>query len=146
MSNLTPIERISKAVEWYNGLPQDYNNVDRLINAANRFACAVFEFSREVGDLYQEKNATEYRRKAAFVKYRAEFLQQQEKVSYSAAAEAAEAKILDERKDEQMADAVYYQAKLMLDSAKDVLDRLNQHISNLKQEKRLEMAGQGSQR
>lgn len=146
MSQQTPIERIEKAVRWYNGLSQDFSDVDLLITASNRLACSIFEFSREVGELYQEKNATEYRRKAAFVAYKSKAISEMEKPTYSGADAIAELQIIEERKDEQLADAMYYRAKLLLDSARDVLDRMNQYISNLKQEKRLEMAGQGSQR
>lgn len=143
---MTPIERIEKAVKWYDGLSRDFADVDRLLIASNRFSCAIFEFSREVGDLYQEKLATEYRRKSAYVRIRSEEIAKMEKPILSAADAAAELQIVEERKEEQLADAMFYRAKLLMDSARDVLDRMNQHISNLKQEKRLEMSGQGSQR
>ena len=140
-----PLERIEAAVTWYNALKPDYNDVDTLILASNRFACAIFEFSREVGELYTEKNGAEFRRKSAFTVSRAMHLKTQEKTSYSAADSAAEVDVIEQRKEEQLADSQYMSARLMLESAKDVLDRMNQYISYLKQEKRLETSGQGSQ-
>lgn len=75
----TPLERIEAAVTWYNGLKPDYNDIDTLIMASNRFACAIFEFGKEVGDLYTEKNGAEFRRKASYVLARSLHLKAQEK-------------------------------------------------------------------
>lgn len=137
----TPLERIQSAVAWYNGLKQGYNDIDTLLTASNRLACSIFDFAAEVGDMYQEKNATEFRRKKAFGEALQKALSAQEKQNVSQAREEAEMEVKEQRKAEALADATYYQSKFLLDAAKDVLDRMKQHISNLKQEKSHVMSG-----
>lgn len=133
----TPLQRIEAAIAWYNALPRDFNDIDGLMTASNRFACAIFDFSVEVGALYRAKNAAEFERKRAYMLARAVALDGQEKPSYSAADALADQATVKERQNEFTADSEYVASKLLLDSARDVLDRMNQMLSNLKQEKRL---------
>jgi hypothetical protein len=48
--------------------------------------------------------------------------------------------------DEKMSESEYQAAKLLLDSARDVLDSIRSQISYFKTEKTLEQSAQGSQR
>lgn len=144
-SNLTPVERIGKAVSWYQSLPAGYDNLETLLDAARRFACAVFDFSEEVGALYKQRNRTEHNRKSAFVMEFRALMSSDPKPSAAAAEKEADALCLSLRGEEQQADAEYRAAMLILESAKAVHDQMRQHISNLKQEKRAEFTGQGAQ-
>ena len=136
MNTLPTIEKI---VQGYNALPADFNDIDRLTTALRRLACAVFEYSREVGEKYRDARSTEFQRKAA---------EQREKLrligeGQSAAAAESAAKAAAEKLQfaEIEADAEYRAAYLALTSANGVLDAIRQHISTLKSEKRLEMTG-----
>lgn len=136
MSALPTIEKI---VQGYNALPADFNDIDRLTTALRRLACAVFDYSREVGEKYKDARSTEFQRKAT---------EQREKLrligeGQSAAAAESAAKAASEKLQfaEIEADAEYRAAYLALTSANAVLDAIRQHISTLKSEKRLEMTG-----
>lgn len=128
--------RIQAAIEWYNSLPRDYNDVDTLLTAAARFSCAIYDYSIEVGDMYQTKAYAEFKRKKAFIEARAIALDGQERPSYSAADALADQATIKEREEECLLDAKYAAAKLILDSANNVLQSMRQTISYLKDEKK----------
>lgn len=134
-------ERITDVVKDYYRY-KDKAGIEGLIRIRKNLAVLKYGLATEVAELYTEKNGAEFRRKAEYYRKKKELL----KTSTIGKAETeAEVLIEELRKEEQMADALYKSASFILDSAKDVLDALSQHIANLRQEKREEMTGQGSQ-
>lgn len=116
---------------------------EQLLDLRRRLAAMKYALALETGELYKGKNETEFRRKAEYTRRKKEALDGGANgVKSEIEAEAAVEQL---RKDEHEADATHKAANLILDSAKDVLDALSQHIANLRQEKRDEMTGQGSQ-
>ena len=139
------LERIHAAVTWYATINKGFDDIETLMEARRRLSCHLFAFALEVGGLNREKNRTEHLRRSRYARTVAEMLEQSGGKNVAAAKEAADYKTSQERGEEGMAEAEYYAAKLIHEAGKDVLDTLNQHISNLKQERRLEISGQGSQ-
>lgn len=139
----TPLDSIAAATEWYMSTGKSFNDIDGLMEASKRYSIHIFNYASEVGNLYKAKNLSEWKRKANYAVKKQELVLGGSPVS-RAESEADES-VKDLRYEEQMADGDYVAGRLQLEAAKDVLDRMNQHISHLKQEKRMEMSNQGSQ-
>ena len=137
------LEQINKVVVWYNRIQPGFADIALLTDANRKIACAIFDYSAEVGELYKESKGLEYTRKAAFERERLRLIGS----GKSAAAAEIEAKTSIENAlfSEVAADANFRSAQMQLSAAKDVMEAMRQHISSLKMEKSLEMTGQGSQ-
>lgn len=147
MSNAPEIgtlDKISIIVQRYQEIPVDFRDIDKLTYWQRKMACALFDYSGEVGDLYKGSKGTEYTRKAAYEKERLRLMTEDGKSAAAADAEAR-AKVSNELFDEVAADADYRAALMQMQAARDVLEAMRQHISSLKQELKLETYGQGSQ-
>lgn len=136
-------DRITALVRRYYLLPKDTVDVRGLLDLRRELAALKYGLAIEAGELYEEKNGAEYRRKSAFAASRAELIG---KGDSAAKAEAlALAETAEQMKDEALADAAWKKAALILDSVGDVLGAISQQIANLRQEKNEEFAGIGSQ-
>ena len=96
----------------------------------------------------REKSRKEHLRKSKYARTVSEMLEKSDdgkSISVTAAKEHADFKTMFERGEETASEAEYYAARVVYEAANNVLDCLNQHISNLKQERRLEYNNQGSQ-
>lgn len=142
MSDLTTIEKIAGLIGWYEKQQKDYSDISSLIHWRKKLATLLFSFAGEVGDLFQEFRAAEFRRKNAFDVKRAEYIAGE--MSAAAAEAKAKADISNELKDEMVAEGIYKKADLLRMHAFAVLDSMNQHIAALKQERNLEKIGQGT--
>lgn len=144
------LEKIADIIKTYRD-KKDWQSSDleRLLNGAKSLATEIFFFADEVGQYHEDKTGSEYRRKSAFAKKKAELVEQREKLGEKAVANLIENEatvaIDDFLKGEAMAESGYQRAKMLLDTARDVLQQMQQHISYFKTEKTLEMSGKGSQ-
>jgi hypothetical protein len=139
------LEKICAAVSWYATIDRDYADIVKLMEARRRLACHIFAFAMEVGELNREKSRKEHLRKSKYARTVSEQLEKSEGKNVAAAKEHADFKTQFERGEETASESEYYAARVVYEAANNVLDCLNQHISNLKQERRLEYTGQGSQ-
>ena len=143
MSNLhkmkTVIDQIEDIVIFYNGITKDFQDIERLQSGVRKLATLLFMFAGELGLLYKERNGTEFSRRAATERKKGELMRSG--TSAAGADAAAKEYTIDLLDKEQQADAHYQQARLLYESAGNVLEAMRQHISNLKQEKRLEIQG-----
>lgn len=140
---MTLHDEIHSIIGRYYKMPKNGCDVETLLDMRRRLACLKYGLAAEVGGLYDEKNGSEYRRKAAFAQKRAEAIKAGDSAAKAGA--TAEAETTEHLKDDMSADAAYKAGNLILEAVKDVLDAMAQHIANLRQERREEMAGQGSQ-
>lgn len=136
-------DQIRAIIQAYYKTPKNGVDVETLMNMRRRLACLKYSLAASVGGMYEEKNGAEYRRKAAFAKAEAEAIAGNDTAA-KARVKASEA-VTELLKDEMLADAAYKAANMILEAVKDVLDAMAQHIANLRQERREEMAGNGSQ-
>lgn len=139
------LERIQSAVSWYATIDRDYSDIVTLMEARRRLACHLFNFALEVAELNREKSRKEHLRKSKYARLVNEALTKTEGKNVAAAQQSADFMTSFERGEEGAAEAEYYAARIIHDAGNNVLDCLNQHISNVKQERRLEYSGQGSQ-
>lgn len=139
---MTLSDRIADLIRDYYKFPADTTDVDGLINMRRKLSGLKFGLAVETGELYREKNAAEYARKAEFYRLRQELV----KGGHSAAKAESEAyaAILPLMDAEQRADSAHRAAALILESAGGVIETMNQHIANLRSEKRAETFGQGA--
>lgn len=135
----TTLDQIFEIVEYYHKIKKDFSDIETLQNGVRKLATLIFMYAGEVGDFYKEKNRTEFVRRSTFEKEKNRLIKTGE--SGTAAGAAALVFVERELQKEQQADAEYKAAHFLYESAKDVLQSMQQHVSNLKQEKRLEMAG-----
>lgn len=138
------LTRIQKIVTWYSKLPRDFADVGLLMHARARLSTYLAEMAMQVTQLYAQKNGAEFQRKAAH----AEALRAAmgiEKTSAAAAKVIADSETMDAVQREYDADAEHQAAKMLYDAFRNVCDVMNQHISNLKSEKRNEFTNTGSQ-
>ena len=143
MTEKATSELITDAVQWYGSIPRDFADVDLLLRTQREFARRLYMFALEVGMLYKNRNRTEFQRKAEFARLRKGYIVPLGSVAKAESEALVEVEALLDI--EQQADGEYVAAKLLLDHARDVLQSMVQHISNLKAEKRSEMSGTGSQ-
>lgn len=136
-------DKITDVVREYHNVKVDTADVDGLIRLRKNLAVLCFGFAREVGDLYQERNAAEFRRKAQFARLRKLGIDKGDSAAKAEA--AAEADVEEARQEEMVSDGLWRASSLIYTAAKDVLDTLSQHIAAARYEKAREMTGQGSQ-
>lgn len=139
----TTVETITAIVRRYQSLPNDYRDIYGLTRGLRLLACALFDYSTEVGELYRQSKGTEYARRTAYERERLRLIG--EGKSAAAAEIEAKAAIVTVMFQEVEADAEYKAASLQLSAAKDVLEAMRQHIASLKTEKRLEMSDAAQQ-
>lgn len=132
-------DKITAIVKRYQSLPDDYRDIDALTKGLRLLACALFEYSTHVGELYKQSKGTEYARRTAYERERLRLVGE----GKSAAGADIEARAAVEMVlfQEVEADAEYKAAAMQRDAARDVLEAMRQHIASLKTEKRLEMSG-----
>ncbi len=137
------LAEIEKAVTWYKSVKSEFNDVDTLLRTQRHLAGLLWDFAGEIGGLYKQKNRCEFQRKAEFERERQTAIKKGE----TAAKAEIEARVAVEAltENELNADAEYRAAWILYEAAQGVLSAMVQHISHLKQEKRAEAAGQGSQ-
>ena len=138
------LENIQKIISWYALQKRDFCDINALTYARVQLATLLSEMAGQVAQLYEQKTATEFQRKTAH----AEALRSAmsvDKTSAAAAKVIADSEVRNEFSREAEADAEYHRAKLLYDAYRNICDVMNQHISSIKEEKRLEFTGRGSQ-
>ena len=137
------VDRITDEVKGYYSVPPDTADIIGLIERRKRLSVLAFGLSRELADLYTEKNGAEYRRKAAQGRVMAQAFADNQ--SASKAVQLAKIEADEQMKDELQSDALYRGTSLILNQANEVLNCMSQHISHIKNEHRAEVNGTGSQ-
>lgn len=138
---MTPTEQdIDRLVRAYHTLSSqpDYNDIVRLTNGAKLLACTLWTYSNDLAELYKNKNAAEFRRKALYETGRAALIAQGHPASKADAQARADCE--QAMNEEFEADAEYKAAALRYDAAQNVLRTMQQHLSTLKAEKSYEIA------
>jgi hypothetical protein len=146
----TPLEKIESIITAYNSKRWEPHEIERLVNASRSLATEIFFFSFEVGELHKQMTRTEFNRKLTFARS-CQFLNDDKSKAGEKAVQTVierEGLLMSQKalEEEKMSESEYQAAKLLLDSARDVLDAIRSQISYFKTEKTLEQSAQGSQR
>ena len=137
------LSAIARVVTWYSNIPRDFSDVSHLMSARRSLACNLALMASQVGQLYEQKNATETLRKAAHASRMIEEIKGG--TSAAAAKVIADSETTNELARELQSDSEYRRTYILYESWKNVCDVMSQHISNLKAERNNEFTGQGSQ-
>jgi hypothetical protein len=138
----TTLENIAGIIRWYGGLKKGFTDIVLLQNAVRKLATYIFMFADELGEFYQARNETEFSRKAETDReINRLMLPVNGGKSATAAGPLAREHVESLLEEEQKADSLYQRAKFFYDASRDVLQAMQQHVSNLKAEKGLEMRG-----
>lgn len=134
---------IEKTVNWYRSLKKDFNDVGTLISARRLLSCRFYDFGHVVSNAKNRYNAAEWSRKAGYIVKKQELIATGDSISKADA--AAEDFVKDLRYDEMVAYNELQEVLLQYEGVKEVLSSMQQHISYLKDERRSEFSGTGSQ-
>jgi hypothetical protein len=133
MNNLNKtIEEINEIIEWYHGLPMDYNGINEIMFQRVQLITHLAFYSSEMSDArIRWKNAeaeTERVRRTETKKAMSLNL------PMAKAVEIGKFESINEYANEKQWDGVYYQMRTFFDVCNGIIDAMNQHISNLKRE------------
>ena len=133
------LEQLTDIVVWYHNINKEFSDLGKLQNCARKMATLLFFHATEVAALYQEKNAAEYMRESKRDRKKSELINAGS--SATAADVSAREFVATYLYEEQRADSSFQKVKILHESAKDVLNAVQQHVSNLKAERNLELRG-----
>lgn len=130
------LAKIKRAIVWYEGVSrssQDYYNLHILNQFGIRLSTRLYELAELVGEIKQDFDATYGNRKINVNKTKVELMDGGDTATKAESRAIVEnAEII---KKEKELEGLYYRLRLLLTQGNEVLGRLNQHISNLKNEK-----------
>lgn len=127
-------KQILEIVEGYNTLPQDFSDIERLLNAQKKLSTLSLRYAVEVGVHKKRAEELNFIRKYKFAKAVEKHIEDGIK-SVARAENKARLDVYEEEKEEVMNLSLYNGMKLFLNQVNEVLDGLRQRISYLKQEK-----------
>ena len=130
------VDEINTIVDWYRDLPIDYLGINDLMYQRIQLVTLLSYYSTELGSARIEwKNAegkTESTKRENTKKYLdAGF-------PMSKASELGKFHSVDNFVNEKRWDGLYNSMKLFYDSVNNIVDSMNQHISNLKREEQIQ--------
>lgn len=134
---------IEQIVTWYKNLPRAFNDLETLVSARRALSCRYYELSGMVGRakaLYGEKQHTS---KSKLIIRRQELIAEGKNATLAKA--LAESDTIQFELDEFTAYSDLQEVLLQYEGVKEVLSSMQQHISYLKDERRSEFSGTGSQ-
>ena len=123
-------DKIYNIISWYEGIPDDYSDIDGLLNKRRLLSAYGAQLAQEHGKYKAQYRANYAKRKIAFNKEKNRLINTG--VSGTAATAAAEESVSDLRLAESTSEGVAEAAKIIIDMVKEVLGSMNQHISWLK--------------
>lgn len=143
-------EKIEAIVQWYAGLPNDYQDFNTLLNYSRLLACYKVHLAALVGNLAGQRNACEFMRKSRYAAKLREVMARDNggKPPSHAAAKTevdADEDIISLQNEEQISDAAHQSARLILQHSEDVLASMRQQIATLRKEEWAERRGVGTQ-
>ena len=132
MTKNNVVEEIRTIIEWYRSLPMDYTGISDLMYQRIQLATLLSYFATDMGDCrlsWKESEAEHEKIKRTKIK---EYIDAG--LPISKASEIGKYYSIEAYGIERQLDGLYYSMKLFYDTTNNILDALNQHISNLKRE------------
>lgn len=121
---------ITKIINWYSSIPEDFNDIDTLLYQSKELSCLAFSYAVEVGKTKYDLERAYYKRKLGIARAG------QTKEGTQAERERNAVIICEDLiETEQEASAIYSASRLILDQTNKVLESMRQQISYLKREK-----------
>jgi hypothetical protein len=129
----TAYQQAETIIGHYNELPPDFSAIDQLIRASNRLAWCAYWIGKDCGDSKRKFELATYKRRVVHAQHKKANMDG----GMSAAAAEVEATLetADHLRDEKDLEGAYNYSRIILSQVNTILDRMNQMLSYLKQEK-----------
>ena len=125
-------QQIKQIVDWYHNLTPDYTGINELMYQRIQLATLLFYYSVELGEARKQWKMSEAETEIS--KRQAIKRMIDEGSAITKATEHGKIMSLDEYAMEKQLDGLYNSMKFIYDSGSEILNTINQHISNLKRE------------
>lgn len=133
MNNIEQITmKINEIVRWYYETPPDFTGINDLMNQRIQLSTLLFWYSTELGNVRKTWKQLEVETERTRRNSVKQMLDSGHPVTR--ATEHGKMKSLDDYANEKSFDGLFHQMKFIFDSANEILNCMNQHISNLKKE------------
>jgi len=126
------IDEIQSIIYWYRTLPMDYTGITELMYQRVQLATLMTNFSVELGESRIQWKIAEGDAEAKRRQFTKEYIDAGQPLSK--AQEYGKYYSINEYRIEKELDGYFHSMRFFYESANNVLDALNQHISNLKRE------------
>lgn len=124
--------QIQRIVFWYNRLPVDYSGINELMYNRIQLSTLLFYYASELGNIRKEWKKAEATAEIMRRKKTMEYINAGQPISK--ANEYGKFSSLDEYALEKQFDGYYHSMRFVYESTMEVLNTINQNISNLKKE------------
>jgi len=133
MNNIEQITmKINEIVRWYYETPPDFTGINDLMNQRIQLSTLLFWYSTELGNVRKTWKQLEVETERTRRNSVKQMLDSGHPVTK--ATEHGKINSLDDYANEKSFDGLFHQMKFVFDSANEILNCMNQHISNLKKE------------
>lgn len=133
MNNIEQITmKINEIVCWYYETPPDFTGINDLMNQRIQLSTLLFWYSTELGNVRKTWKQLEVETERTRRNSVKQMLDSGHPVTK--ATEHGKINSLDDYANEKSFDGLFHQMKFVFDSANEILNCMNQHISNLKKE------------
>jgi len=123
---------ITEIVKWYQKCPMDFSGINELMYNRVQLSTLLFFYASNLGDVRKEYKRAESQTEIVRRSKTMDLINNGQPITK--AVEHGKMMSLDEYANERQWDALYFGMKLMYDSSIEILNTINQHISNLKKE------------
>jgi len=125
-------QQIKQIVDWYHNLTPDFTGINDLMYQRIQLSTLLFYYSVELGDVRKQWKMAEAETEIS--KRHAIKRMIDEGCAITKATEHGKIMSLDDYSTEKQLDGLYNSMKFIHDAAAEILNTINQHISNLKRE------------
>jgi len=125
-------QQIEQIVDWYHNLTPDFTGINDLMYQRIQLSTLLFYYSVELGEVRKQWKMAEAETEIS--KRQAIKRMIDEGCPITKATEHGKIMSLDDYSTEKQLDGLYNSMKFIHDAAAEILNTINQHISNLKRE------------
>jgi hypothetical protein len=125
-------QQIEQIVDWYHNLTPDFTGINDLMYKRIQLSTLLFYYSVELGEVRKQWKMAEAETEIS--KRQAIKRMIDEGCPITKATEHGKIMSLDDYSTEKQLDGLYNSMKFIHDAAAEILNTINQHISNLKRE------------
>lgn len=125
-------QQIEQIVDWYHNLTPDFTGINDLMYQRIQLSTLLFYYSVELGEVRKQWKMAEAETEIS--KRQAIKQMIDEGCPITKATEHGKIMSLDDYSTEKQLDGLYNSMKFIHDAAAEILNTINQHISNLKRE------------
>jgi len=125
-------QQIEQIVDWYHNLTPDFTGINDLMYQRIQLSTLLFYYSTELGEVRKQWKMAEAETEIS--KRQAIKRMIDEGCPITKATEHGKIMSLDDYSTEKQLDGLYNSMKFIHDAAAEILNTINQHISNLKRE------------